>query len=526
RVLLAVRRHLLLVVAVTAFTAVAAMFAFKQPALYRAVAVIRLAGERRAVSASMEAATPLLDRNAGPVLSLLPLLRSRTIVGWVVDSLGLQVQPVPVFSFRHLLVAPPPPALRVRDVWVDPNTPGDTVLLQLTDSGATVGRRGPQWVHQRYGQPLEIGSARFTVPRPRYANSMVLLVRSRDVAIDQLLSRLSVAAVTGTDVVEVRYIDSDRDRAQEVPNLIVQTFQATSIRASQEQARRRRGFLAGQLRETERLLAKAHGSLSDFRSRRQIANSADQLELQQSTLAALDARRGDLEEDRRVYRSLLSQLESDDDSARVEGLRTLVYSPEIGKDPAVGRLYQQLLVYQTRLDSLTSGPYRSSANNPDVLQLNQLLVRAQGDLVRAVRAHLGSLEERAAAVADLRNANARTMRALPGLQAEEMRLNQQVTALSALGDQLRLEYEKSRMSEELEAGDIQIVDLASRPYRPVGVPWWVKGALATVLGLLLGGGLATLLEMGNRSIRAPEELAEMHLRGLGVIPRVETAPAS
>ena len=42
------------------------------------------------------------------------------------------------------------------------------------------------------------------------------------------------------------------------------------------------------------------------------------------------------------------------------------------ENAAVGNLYRQLLIYQDRLDSMTTGPWRASASNPDVIQVKAL----------------------------------------------------------------------------------------------------------------------------------------------------------
>jgi polysaccharide biosynthesis transport protein len=520
----AIRRRLLLVLAVSACTATAALLVFRQPLLYRATAVVRLAAARAGLpggTGMQEALPALLGRSPTPLMSLLPRLRSRTVAGMVVDSLGLQLTPVPAFSLRGALTPPThSPVLGLRDVRVDPTAPADTLYLRFSKNEVR-SRRDSLWVHAAYGKPLRVGPARFTVTSPPETESMAYAVLRRDEAIDMVLTQLAVDPVEGTDALEVRYTDPDPARAQQVTNLIVQTFLASNIRLSQEQAQHRRLFLAGQLEETERMLARAHAKLTAFQSRQQMGNSAARLAAQQATLMSLDARRGEMESNRDVYQAILTQLESSSDNARAEALRTLAYSPEIATDRNVERLNQQLLAYRTRLDSLTTGPWRSSPENPDVKQLQEVIRSSQEELVRAVRAQLKSLEQRTSALAALRTRNADSMQALPALQAEETRLGQHVLALTSLADQLRLEHEKARMSEEFEAGEVDVVDLAALPYEPTGIPWLLKVASALLLSLPMGAGVATLLEMRNRSIRSPEELERvLHLRGLGVIPQV------
>lgn len=515
----AVHRHRLLFLLLSTLTALAVIVVLRSPDLYRATAVLRLTGDRRVVASGMETTAPSLDRNSAPLLSLVPILRSRTLVGMVVDSLSLQLQPVSLSPWSAAR-GPTAQALGMDHVRIDPGVPGDTLRLRFEWDRLFVMRAG-SWVQQPYGTPLSVRGVNFTIPKQPKVVQAALGVLNRDLAIDKALEQLAVVPVTGTDAVEIKFTDEDPAVAQQAVNLLLQTFQASTIRGSQEQARRRRLFLADQLQETDRLLDQAQANLSAFRSRQRLASSSDELAMRQAALMTLDTRRGEMEANRLVYQGLLGQLETRDDSARVEGLRMLVYSPEIATDPVVGRLYQQLLVYRTRLDSLTTGPWRASSTNPDVIQLNQLLNTSQQELIRAVRAHLRSLDQRTAAMATMRNSQSSQLQSLPALEAEETRLAQQVGALSTLADQLRLERQKARMSEELAASDIDIVDLASRPYRPVGVPWWLKVGLGLFFGLAAGAGAAVLLEIRNRSMRAPEEVRRViPVPGLGVIPHV------
>jgi succinoglycan biosynthesis transport protein ExoP len=513
----AVSRRLTLIVSVTALTTIVALLAFRQPAIYRATALIRLAGERRVLSAVMEQAVPELDRNSAPLQSLVPRLRSRTLIGQVVDSLGLRLHPVSSFSLWGASTQPP---LGLRSVKIDSSTEADTLLFSFSDSAVSV-KLGSDSSRVRYGTPVRLRSVQFTVPaRPAVDRALVAVV-PREVAIDKLLGQLAIVPVTGTDALQVNYLDSDPATAQQIANQIVKTFNAGNISSSQEQARRRGVFLAEQLARTDQLLGRAQANLSGFRSRHELANSANRVTAQQSAIMTLDVQLGELQTELRVFKTLLSQMESPDDSARAEGLRSLAYSPEVATDRIVERIYEQVLIYHTRLDSLTTGPWQSSGANPDVVQLRQLLRSAENELGRAIRTRVKSLETRIDAVTELRNSTTNDMQALPAFQAEEARLDQQVSTLSDFANQLRLEFQRSQLSEELAAGDIEIVDLASEPYLPAGIPWWVKTAVALVLGLGLSSGLAVFLEMRNRSIREPEQLEQiLQVPGLGVIPPI------
>ena len=144
----------------------------------------------------------------------------------------------------------------------------------------------------------------------------------------------------------------------------------------------------------------------------------------------------------------------------------------------------------------------------------------------AVSSHVKSLDARIDALGSLKQRSASSMEVLPAMAEEENRLNRRVDALAGLGDGLRKDYQRARMSEAVEAGDVDVVDLADVPYAPLLTASAIKLALGVVLGLLLGLVLAYLLEALNTSIRRPEDLeAVLHIPGLAVIPRITAAPA-
>ena len=73
----------------------------------------------------------------------------------------------------------------------------------------------------------------------------------------------------------------------------------------------------------------------------------------------------------------------------------LATSPAMADNPSVAGLYQNGLRYQMRLDSMTIGPWRASAdNNPDLVQLRALAKTNQDQLVEAVASQVQTLDAR------------------------------------------------------------------------------------------------------------------------------------
>src|SRR5688572_23188427 len=148
-----VRRRFQLILAVTAVGAALGLFlASQEPTSYRASAMLRLAGERQTLTGVAEEANPTLGRTADPMLSIIELVRSRTVAGVVVDSLGLQlVSQTPDFSVEDLT-----------EVQVDPRAAGDSVQMVFRDDGLSA-RRGQRAVTAAYGQPVNLGVVQFVV---------------------------------------------------------------------------------------------------------------------------------------------------------------------------------------------------------------------------------------------------------------------------------------------------------------------------------------------------------------------------
>ena len=506
------RRYRLILVLSLLGVAAGAFIAARAPATYKATAVLRLAGERRALTGAIEP-SPELDRSADPILSVAELVRSRSVMGAVVDSLGL----------RLLSATPEFPTAKLEGIRVDSLAPGDTVVVTFYQNGVKA-RLANREARAHYGQPLDLGTVRFSVTSVPDVPTANLYVIPREMAIDNLLAGIQVLPRTETDVMDVVYLASSPKMAQRVVNSTVLSFRELNILGAKQKSQRRRQFLEEQLQQTDSMLARAQGELALFRSREQLASSQNALDAQQTAMMALDARRSELEADRATFGTLLDRLKTGGDAGEAEALRALASSPALAENPTVHGYYQQLDTYQYRLDSMTTGPWRAAPTNPDLIQLKSLITSTKGQLRQAVSSHVATLDARIGSLRGLRARTGASLQVLPAMAAEEARLTGRVQTLTSSSDQVRGDYQKARMAEEVEAGDVDIVNLADMPYAPEWTTTPLKLTLGLLLGFLLGAGAAFLLEALNTSIRRPEDLeVALHVPGLAVIPQLSAS---
>jgi tyrosine-protein kinase Etk/Wzc len=281
-------------------------------------------------------------------------------------------------------------------------------------------------------------------------------------------------------------------------------------------------FLESQLRETDSILQVAQAQLSRFRSTQQVASSGRQLEAEQTGLIAIEGKIGELSADRQTLGALISRLRSSNQSESAEGLRALAGTPGITSNQIVASQYEQLLKYQTRLDSLTTGPWASAETNPDVVQLRSLIRGTRQNLVAALGSQATVLDAQIKSLQARRASGGSSIQRLPSVAAEEMEMARKVETLSRASDQQRQELQNARMAEVVEAGNVEVVNLADVPYLAVWSGGPMRLALGLLLGLLLGGCGAFFLDRMNTSIRRPEELDRMvPVPGLAVIPMIQ-----
>ena len=510
-ILAALRRHALLVAGSTVIVgALSAAIVLLETPSYRATAVLQLSDARRAMTRGIDNEPTDRPRDANPVMSQFQLLTSRTLIGTVVDSEGLRLRP----SRGRFSVG------QLTQVHIEPAVREDTFRLRFSKDSVIV-QDGSREDRVAYNQPFRTSGVSFAVTSNPGVDRAVLVVGPREETIDQVLKNLRVSQRFETSVVNVSYTDDAPEIAQRVVNRLVTTFQDDDVRQSQGQSRRRRVFLEEQLREVSSQLTRSESALASFRSQQQVFSPREKFQAEQTSLMTLDMRIGELDADRRVYESLLTDLQTARNSRNTDQLRTLISTPDVGSNPVITQIYQQLSQYQTTRDSLTTGQWRATANNPDVARLDQLISGSEERLINAVRGHLSAVDARREALAALRTRNSTAIAVLPRAESAEDQLSRQLESNRALADRLRDEYQKARMAEAVEAGQVAIMDLASIPYRPVARLRTLRLLLGVLIGFGIGCLAALVIDSSKAPVRGRLDLEdEMQLRVLAVIPPI------
>jgi capsular exopolysaccharide synthesis family protein len=484
--------------------------------VYRATAVVLLDDARGTL-------TGTLTREADNVTSAefmvtqIQLIHSRTVAGAAVDEVGFRLSPSDELSVQLF-----------RDLAIESGAASDTVWLTFGASSYRA-RVGGEEIESAYDVPLQLPGLRFTIPsRPAGVDDGHVVILDREAAVDLLTAGIQARqrgaggrGGSASGFIDITFEDRDPVRARRVVNAIAEAYRAQNFGSVQERSQRRREFIGHLLEQSEDGLREAQQELSTFRTAGTLYSSRDRLMSEQSSLMTLDVRREELFAERRMATSLLQRVESVSELTDGE-IRTLVAAPGISSSTLVSQVFGQLVSYQTERERLLAAGRAPS--HPDVERVSSLIASMKLAFVDAVRSHIGSLDLRIAALDDMRGRSSATIRSLPAAEAEEATLLQNIEMAQRMTSTLREEYQRARIAEAAEVGQVQIVDLANgaAPQRS-GRRVQTLG-IALVFGLLFGGGGALLLEVQNSSIRRREDIEDLlHVPGLGVIPRIATA---
>lgn len=108
---------------------------------------------------------------------------------------------------------------------------------------------------------------------------------------------------------------------------------------------------------------------------------------------------------------------------------------------------------------------------------------------------------------------------LPAKELGLVRVMREASVAQELYIMLAKRYEEARINEVMEPTDVQVVDAAYASTKPVAPRTLINTAIAGLLGLFVGIGLAFGLEFLNRTIRTADDVEQyLGLPVLGSIP--------
>ena len=513
----ALRRRWWLVLGTPFVTGILAiLFVFKVTPVFEARGSVRflentggpLGGALSALGGGGESGLSFLSGLTGqgiPISTEMTVMKSRTIAGEMVDTLGLRLELVEPARNRRSDV--------FSRIWIGPEAGEWVVTLLPTGSGTfraegevlvgrdpfrpvmnetrelrSLGEVGP-------GEPLPIEGTRIvlTTGAAELGVEIEFEIHPRPVAIDAVLENLVVARPErDADVVEVLVQWTDPQVARDGVNFLTTRFVEMRDTLQATEAARSARFLSEQLDSLAGELNAAEEDLRDFREREGLAAPEAQAESGVERVGEIQVRRDLMAVEQRALRQLLDQIESGQVSAP-EGesrYRRLVYFPTLLQASATGDLLNLLGELENERAELR---VLRTDESPQISEINRRVADLEGQLQTVAETYLEGLENQVASLdgvlAEFRGELAR----VPAVEMEYLRRLREVELLTQLYMVLQASQKDAEVRAAGDAGGVRVLDIAVEPIEPVLPKPMLTGLLAVVLGGLIGVGGAVVL---------------------------------
>jgi capsular exopolysaccharide synthesis family protein len=350
---------------------------------------------------------------------------------------------------------------------------------------------------------------------------------SVEVATMMLQGMMTVEPVKDSRLVQIHVDSSDPERAQIYANGLAQAYVDHNLETVLQSTVEAVDWLSGQLSDAKDKLTDTEKALYKYKEENGILSVS--LEDRQNIITAqmteaatkLTEARGTRIELQARKNAVARAAKTDDPMAiPVEALNN---------SPLIQQLKQNYAKLSQEYGELSE---RYGDQMPAIVELKAKMARIRSDIAREVNNIIVAVDAELNAA---RATESGLKKTLEEFKQEALALNQKEVVFNRLDrDKENAEslYQllmgrttEADLSRLLRVNNVQILDPALLPEDPIKPRVQLNLLLAHVLGLILGIGLAVLVEIFDRTIKTPQDVEALRVAFLGIVPSISTSSA-
>lgn len=348
---------------------------------------------------------------------------------------------------------------------------------------------------------------------------------------DYVKGHITTKPFKDTEILEVDVTGKSPTQAQKANQMIVDGFLKRLADLSKTEQQSIRKFLESRVGSSKQELDDAEGKLEAYQVANKIYSTDDQIKGLTDKLSEIDklkaANQLDMETAKAALESVNGQLGSAGASiadspaiqqykiqlAQLESTKASYVGKYTDENPKMKEINQQ--IQQTR-DSLNKEINNIVANNaPSSSTVQQGLLADKFKNEAAVAVAEGKNQ----ALAALDAQNNATISALPEKERGYIRVKRDADVAQEIYVMLAKRLEEAKVAEVMVPTEVQVVDAATLPEKPIKPRKALTMAIALVLGLICGCGFVIAKSMFNKTIKTADEVEKcLGLPVLGIIP--------
>ena len=507
-----VKRHRLLIGACTAVgLALGLLLVSRSRPEYVASATIMVDDNRERVA---RVTGTEVTSEKGRMATEMQLLRSRQLARAVADSLELRVSVVKPDGVPRSQV--------LSDIRLRPEADTTTITFVKQAYGEFEARNADGRVIGRTsaGTPMQLpGGQLVLAPEAVDHDEFTIAIGTREGAAEAVADQLEISQpAEEANMVHVAYRSSDPALARDVPNALAARYMAMRRDVHGTEARSTVQFLRAQVDTLRGQLTSAEQRLQGFREREGVVALPVEASTQVTQQAQLQANRNALDAERSALARSIAQARSSNGPGASSPYRNLTAFPTLLQNETATQLITQIAQLENERATLMR---TRTAADPDVQLLTGRIEQLEGQLGGIVNTYVQGLGNQVAAIdANLGSFGARMGR-IPAQEVELARLNRQTEVLGGLYGQLQARLKEAEVAEAVDDPGVVVVDPATLPSKPANGSTPLIAGVLTMIGLLLGVGIAFAREYADVSVHTRDDLqAATGFPVLGWVPRM------
>jgi tyrosine-protein kinase Etk/Wzc len=320
---------------------------------------------------------------------------------------------------------------------------------------------------------------------------------------------------------------SDPAMCSRIANTVAESYQEQNLGWKREKASVVSDFISKQIVVAELKLRQAEDLVREYKETTGIASFDHESRTTITKLAEIQTRRRSYEDDLAEYLSIQSTVLSNINEINPDpGIVVALTSLTVLKgDVALMAIASEVVAYREERARLaeTTGPL-----NPRLEEIDRQIASTMERLTDALRdaATVGILASKIEGIRSrIREVDQERVQydalyeELPRREMELELLVRKTDVQANIHSMLLQRYEEAQINEKMEAADVRILDHAMTPLAPISPNHASDLMIGFILGLVVGVGLALLIEFNDTTVKTAEEVTRATgLTAIGYIP--------
>jgi len=383
--------------------------------------------------------------------------------------------------------------------------------FQVEDTRGTVVARGNS------GGPVHNGGLNLLIGnlKGKTSDSFRLTLLPYNGAVNQLRAGIEASETKRmTNVIRLTYHDTDPKKARDVVNTLVQVYLNRNVASKSQEASKTQEFIEDQLKGVRTDLDESEKSLQSFKS----ASTTVQLDAEAKSLIL---KMSEVETARAEATLRKKQVEFALASLKEDLAKGNTYSPSVMRDdPLIAGMATKLAELEVQKKALLT---EFTEEHPSVRTIRPQIDEMHRKVQATYETSFNNLAKQEASLFQESGKQEERIRNLPEKERNLAGLMRHSKVNADIYSFLLQKHEESKIAKASTISNIDIIDPAIFPDKPVKPKKAMNLALGVIIGLVLGIGLAFFQDYLDDTIKDPDsakrELGWPLLAAIPFIPR-------